>query len=154
MLQFFLISILSFKGIYECPGGTILRAAHLDIETFTMDRVSCERREFIKWMQSKNHAELYERWRVSVFLFFCMEGIAQNQADVGRQVFRAGLLWILVQSWRGLCAFLFGQESRQRGGKSDAGSFQRKCMFSQFCYSFRETLWVPEIVSWTLYKLR
>ena len=29
-----------FKGIYECPGGTILRTAHLDIETFTMDRVS------------------------------------------------------------------------------------------------------------------
>ena len=52
MLQFFLISILSFKGIYECPGGTILRAAHLDIETFTMDRVSCERPEFIKWMHA------------------------------------------------------------------------------------------------------
>lgn len=26
------------RGIYETPGGTILRDAHLDIETFTMDR--------------------------------------------------------------------------------------------------------------------
>ena len=26
-------------GIYETPGGTILRDAHLDIESFTMDRV-------------------------------------------------------------------------------------------------------------------
>ncbi|KAK3744572.1 hypothetical protein QZH41_013486, partial [Actinostola sp. cb2023] len=26
------------RGIYECPAGTILRAAHLDIETFTLDR--------------------------------------------------------------------------------------------------------------------
>lgn len=25
-------------GIYETPGGTILLAAHLDIETFTMDK--------------------------------------------------------------------------------------------------------------------
>lgn len=27
-----------FLGIYETPGGTILLAAHLDIETFTMDK--------------------------------------------------------------------------------------------------------------------
>lgn len=26
------------SGIYETPGGTILLHAHLDIETFTMDR--------------------------------------------------------------------------------------------------------------------
>ena len=26
------------RGIYETPGGTILFKAHLDIETFTMDR--------------------------------------------------------------------------------------------------------------------
>jgi argininosuccinate synthase len=27
------------RGIYESPAGTILYQAHLDIETFTMDRV-------------------------------------------------------------------------------------------------------------------
>lgn len=29
-----------FSGIYETPGGEILREAHLDIEAFTMDRVT------------------------------------------------------------------------------------------------------------------
>lgn len=28
------------RGIYETPGGTILFSAHMDIETFTMDRVT------------------------------------------------------------------------------------------------------------------
>jgi argininosuccinate synthase len=27
------------RGIYETPGGTILHISHLDIETFTLDRV-------------------------------------------------------------------------------------------------------------------
>lgn len=29
---------LCLSGIYETPGGTILLKAHLDIETFTMDK--------------------------------------------------------------------------------------------------------------------
>ena len=29
---------VSVSGIYETPGGTILYQAHLDIETFTMDK--------------------------------------------------------------------------------------------------------------------
>lgn len=36
IIEFFL---LIFKGIYETPGGTIIFNAHLDIETFTLDRV-------------------------------------------------------------------------------------------------------------------
>ncbi len=27
------------RGVYETPGGTILFHAHMDIETFTIDRV-------------------------------------------------------------------------------------------------------------------
>ena len=30
------------RGIYETPGGTILFHAHMDIEAFTMDRVSLD----------------------------------------------------------------------------------------------------------------
>lgn len=30
------------RGIYETPGGTILFQAHLDIETFTLDRVTTD----------------------------------------------------------------------------------------------------------------
>ena len=26
------------RGVYETPGGTILRAAHLDLEALTLDR--------------------------------------------------------------------------------------------------------------------
>lgn len=33
-----LIAPVFCSGIYETPGGTILLAAHLDIETFTMDK--------------------------------------------------------------------------------------------------------------------
>lgn len=33
-----LIAPVFCLGIYETPGGTILLAAHLDIETFTMDK--------------------------------------------------------------------------------------------------------------------
>lgn len=33
-----LIAPVFCVGIYETPGGTILLAAHLDIETFTMDK--------------------------------------------------------------------------------------------------------------------
>lgn len=32
------ISFFPVSGIYETPGGTILLKAHLDIETFTMDK--------------------------------------------------------------------------------------------------------------------
>jgi argininosuccinate synthase len=28
------------RGVYETPGGTILFHAHMDIETFTIDRVN------------------------------------------------------------------------------------------------------------------
>lgn len=37
-------------GIYETPGGTILFHAHMDIETFTMDRVN---RLLFKYLVSK-----------------------------------------------------------------------------------------------------
>lgn len=30
--------VLILTGIYETPGGTILLTAHVDIETFTMDK--------------------------------------------------------------------------------------------------------------------
>lgn len=41
MQTFFLFTkyINSTLGLYETPGGAILIAAHMDIETFTMDRV-------------------------------------------------------------------------------------------------------------------
>ena len=29
-----------YSGIYETPGGTILLAAHMDLEVFTLDRVT------------------------------------------------------------------------------------------------------------------
>lgn len=41
LVQIFIFSwfiFLCLSGIYETPGGTILLKAHLDIETFTMDK--------------------------------------------------------------------------------------------------------------------
>ena len=52
----FHILCLSLQGIYECPAGTILRAAHLDVETVTMDRVSHLRNKY--FMESR--AQLFE----------------------------------------------------------------------------------------------
>lgn len=31
--------LANFLGLYETPGGKILRHAHIDIETLTMDKV-------------------------------------------------------------------------------------------------------------------
>ncbi len=38
LIGFIDFSCLCLLGIYETPGGTVLLKAHLDIETFTMDK--------------------------------------------------------------------------------------------------------------------
>lgn len=66
------------RGIYECPGGTILRAAHLDIETFTMDR---ELRKIKQMMAGKFSEQVYYGYWYSPegdYVRFCLDKSQDN----------------------------------------------------------------------------
>ncbi|RMX42652.1 hypothetical protein pdam_00010263 [Pocillopora damicornis] len=66
------------RGIYECPGGTILRAAHLDIETFTMDR---ELRKIKQMLAGKFSEQVYYGYWYSPegdYVRFCLDKSQDN----------------------------------------------------------------------------
>ncbi|CAH3019172.1 unnamed protein product [Porites evermanni] len=66
------------RGIYECPAGTILRAAHLDIETFTMDR---EVRKIKQTLAGKFADQVYCGYWYSPeadYVRFCLEKSQEN----------------------------------------------------------------------------
>lgn len=66
------------RGIYECPGGTILRAAHLDIETFTMDR---ELRKIKQMMAGKFSEQVYYGYWYSPegdYVRYCLDKSQDN----------------------------------------------------------------------------
>ncbi|XP_015753159.1 PREDICTED: argininosuccinate synthase-like, partial [Acropora digitifera] len=66
------------RGIYECPAGTILRAAHLDIETFTMDR---EMRKIKQMLSGKFAEQVYYGYWYSPeadYVRFCLDKSQEN----------------------------------------------------------------------------
>lgn len=70
---FIVLSIFSvcLSGIYETPGGTILLNAHLDIETFTMDK---EVRRIKQGLGIKFSELVYNGkfWKYILYLFYLL----------------------------------------------------------------------------------
>lgn len=71
------------RGIYETPGGTILYQAHLDIETFTMDR---EVRRIKRGLSSKFSEFLYNGFWYSPECDFVRQCIDRSQECVEGKV--------------------------------------------------------------------
>jgi len=77
---------LKSRGIYETPGGTILREAHLDIEGITLDREVARLRD----MLSAKFSELvYNGFWFSPEMDFILTAIKKSQENVcGKVLFR------------------------------------------------------------------
>ncbi|XP_066568724.1 argininosuccinate synthase [Amia ocellicauda] len=71
------------RGIYETPGGTILYHAHLDIETFTMDR---EVRKIKQGLGVRFSEQIYNGFWYSPECEFVRRCIAQSQDRVEGKV--------------------------------------------------------------------
>lgn len=71
------------RGIYETPGGTILRHAHLDIETFTLDR---EVRKIKQQLSQKFSEQIYNGFWHSPECEFVRQCIATSQEFVEGKV--------------------------------------------------------------------
>ncbi|XP_002740001.1 argininosuccinate synthase-like [Saccoglossus kowalevskii] len=67
------------RGIYETPGGTILHQAHLDIETFTMDK---EVRRLKQGLALRFSEQVYNGFWYSPECVFTRECIAKSQEGV------------------------------------------------------------------------
>ncbi|MGH0188839.1 UNVERIFIED_CONTAM: hypothetical protein FKN15_031850 [Acipenser sinensis] len=73
----------SVHGIYETPGGTILYHAHMDIETFTMDR---EVRKIKQGLSVQFSEQLYNGFWYSPECEFVRHCIATSQESVEGKV--------------------------------------------------------------------
>ncbi|XP_053709195.1 argininosuccinate synthase [Synchiropus splendidus] len=71
------------RGIYETPGGTILLQAHLDIETFTMDK---EVRRIKQGLGIKFSELVYNGFWYSPECIFVRHCISKSQEDVEGKV--------------------------------------------------------------------
>ncbi|XP_031573087.1 argininosuccinate synthase-like [Actinia tenebrosa] len=95
------------RGIYECPAGTILRAAHLDIEAVTMDR---EVRK-IKQSLSARFADLvYNGYWYSPegdFVRFCIEKSQENVEGIVKMAISKGNVYVKARESK---ASLYNEE--------------------------------------------
>lgn len=67
------------RGVYETPAGTILRAAHIDVESLTMDR---EVRKIRDLLSVKFTEHIYHGFWFSPECNFVRKAIADSQKDV------------------------------------------------------------------------
>ena len=64
------------RGVYETPGGTILRAAHLDLESLTLDREVLRVRDM---MSLKFSEKVYEGFWFSPEMEFLQNAMDFSQ---------------------------------------------------------------------------
>ncbi|XP_074617306.1 argininosuccinate synthase-like [Acropora palmata] len=87
------------RGIYECPAGTILRAAHLDVETFTMDR---EMRKIKQMLSGKFAEQVYYGYWYSPeadYVRFCLDKSQENvEGKVTLNLFKGNVYIISRES--------------------------------------------------------
>lgn len=93
---------LEFVGLYETPGGTILLAAHVDIELFTLDKVSSMNDQSYRKKNVLN-------WFAWIFVCCYMDllytsGSTEDKTKFGYHLFRTSLqrywswIWKVVKS--------------------------------------------------------
>jgi len=82
------------RGIYECPAGTILRAAHLDIETFTLDR---EVRKVKASLSSRFNELVYNGFWYSPegdYIRFCIDKSQENVEGIVKLAISKGHVYV------------------------------------------------------------
>jgi argininosuccinate synthase len=107
------------RGVYETPGGTILRAAHMDIEGIAMDREVMRLRD----MLSPKFSELvYNGFWFSPEMDFLMAAIRKSQEAIDG--------WVRLSLYKGNVTVL-GRESPTSLYDKDLSSMEIEGGFNQ-----------------------
>lgn len=107
------------RGVYETPGGTILRAAHMAVESITMDREVMHLRDSL----IPRYAELV----YNGFWFSPEMRLLQGMVD-DTQEYVSGL--VRLELYKGNCAIL-GRKSDESIYSHDFATFEKDRVYSQ-----------------------
>lgn len=107
------------RGVYETPGGTILRAAHMAVESITMDREVMHLRDSL----IPKYAELV----YNGFWFSPEMKILQNMIDE-TQKYVSGT--VRIELYKGNCTIL-GRKSDESLYSHDFATFEKDSVYSQ-----------------------
>lgn len=107
------------RGVYETPGGTILRTAHIAIESITMDR---EIMHFRDSLIPKYSEIVYNGFWFSPEMKLLQDMIDQTQKNVSGVV--------RLELYKGNCHVL-GRKSDQSLYSEDFATFEKDSVFSQ-----------------------
>ena len=107
------------RGIYETPGGTILRSAHIAIESITMDREVMHLRDSLIPKYSKL---VYYGFWFSPEMKLLQNMIDQTQENVSGVV--------RLELYKGNC-FVLGRKSDQSLYREDFATFEDDSVYSQ-----------------------
>ncbi|MEA3429099.1 MAG: argininosuccinate synthase, partial [Thermodesulfobacteriota bacterium] len=107
------------RGVYETPGGTILRTAHIAIESITMDREILHLRDSLI---PKYSAIVYNGFWFSPEMKLLQDMIDQTQKNVSGVV--------RLELYKGNCRVL-GRKSDQSLYSEDFATFEKDSVFSQ-----------------------
>ncbi len=107
------------RGVYETPGGTILRAAHMAMESITMDREVMHLRDSLM----PKYAEMvYYGFWFSPEMKLLQNLVDQSQANVSGQV--------RLELYKGSCRVL-GRRSDRSLYREDLATFEADSVYSQ-----------------------
>jgi argininosuccinate synthase len=107
------------RGVYETPGGTILRAAHMAVESITMDREVMHLRDSL----IPKYAELV----YNGFWFSPEMKLLQGMVD-DTQKYVSGS--VRIELYKGNCRIL-GRKSEESIYSHDFATFERDSVYSQ-----------------------
>jgi argininosuccinate synthase len=107
------------RGIYETPGGTILRAAHMAIESITLDREVMHLRDSL--------IPKYSELIYNGFWFSPEMQILQNMIDMTQQNV-TGI--VRLELYRGNCRIV-GRKSEKSLYREDFATFEDDAVYSQ-----------------------
>ena len=107
------------RGIYETPGGTILRAAHMAVESITMDREVMHMRDAL--IPKYSELVYYGFW-FSPEMRLLQNMINQSQENVSGVV--------RLELYKGCCSVL-GRKSDESLYREDFATFEEDSVYSQ-----------------------
>lgn len=107
------------RGIYETPGGTILRAAHMGLESITMDREVLHLRDSL--------IPKYARLVYNGFWFSPEMNVLQKTIDASQEAVSGT---VRLKLYKGSCAIL-GRKSAGSLYREDFATFEDDSVYSQ-----------------------
>ncbi|MFP4039431.1 MAG: argininosuccinate synthase [Desulfosudaceae bacterium] len=107
------------RGVYETPGGTILRAAHMGMESLTMDREVMHLRDSL---MPKYAEMIYNGFWFSPEMKLLQNLVDQTQENVSGRV--------RLELYKGNCRVM-GRQSGQSLYRQDMATFEEDAVYSQ-----------------------